>query len=330
MDPSSPLLEVRGLRVSFFVDGAELKAVDGVDLEIDAGQTLALVGESGCGKSVTALALLGLIDSPGRIVGGSVCFAGQELVGASEETLVGLRGNNIAMVFQEPMSALNPVLRVGDQVAEAMRVHRGLSRAAAREPAIALLAEVGIPSPAERYDVYPHQLSGGMRQRVMIAAALACEPRLIVADEPTTALDVTIQAQILELLRQLQRDRGMAILFITHDLGLLRRIADNVAVMYAGRIVEHRDTSSFLETPRHPYSRALLESVPAGQVGHRLRSIPGTVPDLANLPAGCAFFARCGRAEERCSQQRPPLLNQAACFIPFEEPLRLASDASDA
>jgi peptide/nickel transport system ATP-binding protein len=316
---TEPLLVISDLRVSFFMGAEERRAVDGASFELHAGRTLALVGESGCGKTVTALALLGLVDAPGRITGGSIRYDGIELAGAPEATLERLRGDRIAMVFQEPMSALNPVMRIGEQVAEPLLLHHGASRAEARGRALALLAEVGLPSPEERYDDYPHELSGGMRQRVMIAMALACEPKLIIADEPTTALDVTIQAQILALLRRLQAKHGTALLFITHDLGLLPRIADDVAVMYAGRIVERGTMARVLSAPRHPYARALLDSLPRGKPrGQRLRSIPGTVPEPGARRGGCAFAERCGFARERCSSEVPVLAEDVACFYPQE------------
>ena len=269
---ASPVLSVHDLVTAFHTDQGSLRAVDGVSFDVPRGQTVGVVGESGCGKSVTALSVLRLIPSPpGRIEGGSIVFEGRELSALSEREMRDIRGAQIAMIFQEPMTSLNPVYRVGDQVGESLRRHRGLSKAAARERAIELLRQVGIPAPEERVDDYPHALSGGMRQRVMIAMALACEPRLLIADEPTTALDVTIQAQILRLLRDLQRDTGMSVLMITHDLGVVAEVADQVVVMYAGRVVERAATEPLFATPRHPYTRGLLDSLPGGSASRQVR-----------------------------------------------------------
>ena len=298
-----PLLSVRDLRVWFFTDQGEAKAVDGVSFDVREGETLGIVGESGCGKTVTSLALLGLLpEPPARIMdGSSVRFRGQELVGADEKQLRALRGNEISMVFQEPMSSLNPVFSVGDQIGEALRLHRGMNRRAARAEAVRLLDEVGIPEPARRVDEYPHQLSGGMRQRVMIAMAISCGPKLLLADEPTTALDVTIQAQILELLAELRRTLGMAVLLITHDLGVVAEVCDRVAVMYAGQVVETGTVEDIFVRPAHPYTRGLLGSLPSvGGAGGRLVSIAGTVPSPLHWPEGCRFRARCGLAGDGC------------------------------
>jgi peptide/nickel transport system ATP-binding protein len=320
---SEPLLSVRDLAVSFRTDTGEYRAVDGISFDVPAGKTLALVGESGSGKSVTALSLLGLLPRPaGRVVGGSIRFMGQELANASERVLREVRGQGIGMVFQEPMTALNPVFRVGDQIMEAVRAHRRTPRAEARKRAIDLLARVGIPAPAERVDAYPHELSGGMRQRVMIAIALAGEPKLLIADEPTTALDVTIQAQILELLADLQRDLGMSILLITHDLGVVSEFSDEVVVMYAGKVAEQNATRELFLRPLHPYTLGLLASVPSykGNLGKaRLTAIPGLVPDLRALPRGCRFQDRCPRADDACRLAEPPLHpfaggSRAACI----------------
>ncbi len=300
---SEPLLSVRDLRAWFFTDQGIAKAVDGVSFEVREGETLGIVGESGCGKTVTSLALLGLLpEPPARLMdGSSVRFRGQELVGADEKQLRALRGNEISMVFQEPTSSLNPVFSVGDQIAETLRLHRGMDRRAARAEAVRLLGEVGIPEPARRVDEYPHQLSGGMRQRVMIAMAISCSPKLLIADEPTTALDVTIQAQILELLAELRRTLGMAVLLITHDLGVVAEVCDRVVVMYAGQVVETGTVEDIFVRPAHPYTRGLLGSLPSvGGAGGRLVSIAGTVPSPLHWPEGCRFRARCGLAGEGC------------------------------
>ena len=300
-----PLLAVRDLRAWFFTDQGVAKAVDGVSFDLREGETLGIVGESGCGKTVTSLAVLGLLPSPpARMMeDSSVRFRGQELVGAGEDRLRALRGNEISMVFQEPMSSLNPVYTAGDQIAEALRLHRGLSRKAARAEAVRLLDEVGIPEPGRRVDEYPHQLSGGMRQRVMIAMAIACAPKLLIADEPTTALDVTIQAQILELLAELRKAHGMAVMLITHDLGVVAEVCDRVVVMYAGQVVESGTVEDVFVRPAHPYTRGLLGSLPSvGQPGRRLVSIPGTVPSPLHWPEGCRFRARCAEAGEGCEQ----------------------------
>jgi oligopeptide/dipeptide ABC transporter ATP-binding protein len=303
-----PLLEVRDLRVSFFTPRGEVRAVDGVSFTIDEGETFGLVGESGCGKSVTALSLLRLLDGNGRIVGGDIVFAGRRLLALSEEEMRSLRGDQIAMVFQEPMTSLNPVFTVGYQIGEVLEVHRGMSRKQARAEAIELLRLVEIPEPERRVDAYPHQLSGGMRQRVMIAMALACRPRLLIADEPTTALDVTIQAQILDLLAHLQEQFGMAVLFVTHDLGIVAERARRVAVMYAGRIVEEAETATLFRNPLHPYTRGLLRSIPRlGMRVRRLAAIPGSVPDPLSLPSGCRFRDRCTYAVARCGEIDPQL-----------------------
>ncbi len=303
-----PLLEVRDLRVSFFTPRGEVRAVDGVSFTIDEGETFGLVGESGCGKSVTALSLLRLLDGSGRIVGGDIVFAGRTLLALSEEEMRSLRGDQIAMVFQEPMTSLNPVFTVGYQIGEVLEVHRGMSRKQARAEAIELLRLVEIPEPERRVDAYPHQLSGGMRQRVMIAMALACRPRLLIADEPTTALDVTIQAQILDLLAHLQEQFGMAVLFVTHDLGIVAERARRVAVMYAGRIVEEAETATLFRNPLHPYTRGLLRSIPRlGMRVRRLAAIPGSVPDPLALPSGCRFRDRCTYAVARCAEIDPQL-----------------------
>ena len=304
----APVLDVRDLAVSFALRGGPVAAVDGVSLSIAAGRTLGLVGESGCGKTATALAVMGLIDPPGRVTRGRVSLLGDALDGLSESAMRRMRGRRMAMVFQEPMTALNPVQRIGDQIAEAQIVHGVAGRRAAREAAAALIDRVGIPDAARRARDYPHRLSGGMRQRATVAMALAGDPALLIADEPTTALDVTVQAQILELLADLGRDRGMAMLFISHDLGAVSEIADDIAVMYAGRIVERGPTRAVLESPRHPYTSGLLATLPRlGRNPARLPAIPGNVPDLAALPPGCAFVDRCSRAVPECRRATPPL-----------------------
>jgi peptide/nickel transport system ATP-binding protein len=306
---SEPLLRVENLRTWFSSDAGTVRAVDGVSFHVEAGETVGIVGESGCGKTVTSLSIMGLIPRPpGRIVAGSsIRFRGRELTTLGEGELRRIRGNEIAMIFQEPMTSLNPVYTVGDQLREALRLHRGLGRRPAREAAIAALREVGIPEPADRFDAYPHQLSGGMRQRVMIAMALSCEPDLLIADEPTTALDVTIQAQILDILAEVRTRRGMAMLLITHDLGVVAEVCDRVLVMYAGQVVEAGTVEEIFHDPRHPYTRGLLDSLPRLEDrGRRLRPIEGTVPSPTAWPGGCRFQARCPVAFERC-HEAPPL-----------------------
>ena len=302
------LLSIRGLTTRFRTTEGVVHAVNGIDLDLTAGETLALVGESGCGKSVTASSILRLIPPPGEIAAGQILFEGNDLLAASEEEMRRIRGNRIAMVFQEPMTSLNPVFRIGRQIGEGLMLHRGLSRKEAREESARLLAEVGIPSPAARLDDYPHQLSGGMRQRVIIAMALACRPRLLIADEPTTALDVTIQAQILELIGRLRQENRMALLLITHDLGVVAEHAVRTMVMYAGRIVEEGPTAQLLENPLHPYTEGLLASLPQrSEPGTPLRTIPGHVPGLFEKPAGCGFCDRCPDRRWECSRETPQL-----------------------
>ena len=306
-----PLLEVTDLRTYFTTDAGVARAVDGVCLQVGSGETLGIVGESGCGKTVTALSVLGLIPSPpGEIVSGSsIRFNDEELLDVKPARLREIRGNEISMIFQEPMTSLNPVLTVGHQIEEVLRLHRGLSKREARAAGVALLAEVGIPEPDQRFDAYPHQMSGGMLQRVMIAIALSCEPRLLIADEPTTALDVTIQAQILDLLLSLQRKHGMALLLITHDLGVIAEVCDRVVVMYGGQIVEMGTTEEILTSPQHPYTQGLLASLPGiGDRDVRLNPIPGTVPSAVDWPGGCRFRDRCSFAWERCAESAPNLL----------------------
>jgi peptide/nickel transport system ATP-binding protein len=307
----APLLRVNGLVTTFRTELGVVRAVDEVSFDVPRGRTVALVGESGCGKSVTALSILRLIDSPpGRIEAGVIELEGRDLLRLSERAMQGIRGSVVSMIFQEPMTSLNPVYTVGWQIAEAVRLHRKKSRREARARAVELLQLVGMPEPETNVDAYPHQLSGGQRQRVMIAMALACEPKLLLADEPTTALDVTIQAQILALLRDLQRRFSMSLLLITHDLGVVAENAETVLVMYAGRIVEQAPVRDLFARPAHPYTRGLLDSIPrpGGPMGRRLRAIEGIVPDLRALPPGCRFADRCPMRVEQCNRQEPDLL----------------------
>jgi oligopeptide/dipeptide ABC transporter ATP-binding protein len=305
----APVLEVRDLRTHFVTDDGVVKAVDGVSFEVRAAETLGIVGESGCGKSVTSLSILRLIPQPpGKIVGGEIRFKGTNLLGLSDPEMRKIRGNDISMIFQEPMTSLNPVYTCGDQIMEAVILHQKVGRSEARTRAIEMLRLVGIPSPEQRVDEYPHQLSGGMRQRVMIAMALSCQPEVLIADEPTTALDVTIQAQILELLNRLQEEMGMAILLITHDLGVVAETCDRVAVMYAGQIVEYAVVDEIFHHPRMPYTAGLLGSIPKlGETHERLRVIPGNVPNPSEFPPGCKFHPRCPVAIEKCRVENPPL-----------------------
>jgi peptide/nickel transport system ATP-binding protein len=312
---AAPLLSVEELRTHFFTRDGVVRAVDGVSFTVARGETLAVVGESGCGKSVTSLSILRLIASPpGRIVGGRVMFEGRNLLELPVAEMRRIRGDAISMIFQEPMTSLNPVLTIGRQIAEVVMLHRGLPREAASRQALEALRGVHIPEPERRIRQYPHELSGGMRQRVMIAMALACEPRLLIADEPTTALDVTIQAQILDLLRELTRRTGAAIVLITHDLGVVAEMAQRVVVMYAGRKVEEARVEDLFARPRHPYTRGLLDSMPklkATTPGQRLVEIPGTVPSLMEPIPGCTFAPRCPLAAERCRRESPPLEEKA-------------------
>ncbi|WP_421226679.1 ABC transporter ATP-binding protein [Aeromonas jandaei] len=306
---SSPMLNVRDLEVTFTVDGDELKVLDGVSFSVAPGQTLGLVGESGCGKSVTALAIMGLLPRPhGRVVAGTIDFEGEDLLALPPEQMHRVRGNRISMIFQEPMTALNPVQTVGEQLMEVYRLHRpDYGKIQRKAAAIAMLQKVGLPEPERRFAVYPHNLSGGMRQRVMIAMALACEPDLLICDEPTTALDVTIQAQILDLMKGLQAETGMAILFITHDLGVVAELCDEVVVMYAGRAVEQADVYTLFANPRHPYTHGLLGAIPRldGQPKQLLNTIRGQVPALHEMLAGCRFANRCPHASDRCNREVP-------------------------
>ncbi len=310
MSGNGMLLDVRDISVTFYIsDSPPARAVENVSFRVDAGKTLAIVGESGCGKSVTGLTIMRLIPSPpGVIENGEVIFDDVNLLDLPESDMRKIRGSQIAMIFQEPMTSLNPVFTVGFQIAEAIHAHQKVSKQEARIRVIELLRRVQIPSPVERYDSYPHQLSGGMRQRVMIAMALACNSKLLIADEPTTALDVTIQAQILELLEELRRETGMALILITHDLGVVAQTADRIAVMYAGRIVEQSAVYELYDTPLHPYTRGLLKSIPSRNVGKdKLPVIPGTVPDASHKPPACHFHPRCPYARDVCKQQAPEL-----------------------
>jgi oligopeptide/dipeptide ABC transporter ATP-binding protein len=308
-----PLLDVLGLRAHFFTDDGVVKAVDGVDLRVARGETLGLVGESGCGKSVAMFSVMRLISEPGRIVGGRILFDGRDLAALTEREMQHVRGNRISMIFQQPLSSLNPVFRVGDQIGEVFQIHANVSKAEARARAVGMLRMVGIPDAERRARAYPHEISGGQAQRIMIAMALATEPELLIADEPTTALDVTIQAQILDLMRELRRRSNTAIIFITHDLGVVAEMAENVAVMYAGRIVEYADVETVFRRPCMPYTQGLLASVPVlGRQRSVLDVIPGTVPSLINLPPGCTFASRCTARVQHglslCTLAEPELL----------------------
>jgi oligopeptide/dipeptide ABC transporter ATP-binding protein len=321
MSEPDALLHVQGLRTHFFTNDGVVRAVDGVDLSVRQGETLGLVGESGCGKSITALTVMRLLSRPGRAVAGRVIFNGRNLLELSEEEMEDVRGNDIAMIFQEPMTSLNPVFRVGDQIGEALQRHLGVSRDEAGDRVVDLFTTVGIPSPERRVREYPHQMSGGMRQRVMIAMALACKPKLLIADEPTTALDVTIQAQILELIKELKRTQNMAVIMITHDLGVIAEVAQNVAVMYAGKIVERAPVEELFASPQHPYTQGLLGSIPSpDKLGRRLDVIRGVVPHPLNLPPGCTFAPRCPHRMDVCDTAFPALdptgpNHDVACYL---------------
>ena len=303
---SEKLLEIDNLSVCFHLPEGVARAVDRLSLNIAKGETLGLVGESGCGKSVTSMSIMGLIASPpGRIESGRILFQGKNLLELNRENLRRIRGKEISMIFQEPMTSLNPLYRIGNQLEEPLRQHSKIAKGLARKRAVELLDHVGIPDPDKRVDSFPHELSGGMKQRVMIAMALACKPKLLIADEPTTALDVTIQAQVLRLMSDLQKETGMAILLITHDMGIVNQMADDIAIMYAGRIVEQGTVRDIFRRPKHPYTRGLLASLPGGTPGARLKAIEGTVPRLGQLPPGCAFAPRCPDRMARCDEAPP-------------------------
>lgn len=310
MKNNNLLLDVRGLKTYFYTSDGVVPAVDGVDFIMREGQTLGLVGESGCGKSVTALSVMRLIAPPGKIVAGEIYFQGQNLLALKDDAMYNIRGNKISMIFQEPMTSLNPVFTIGDQITEAILIHQGVDKATARDRTIEMLKMVGIPNADTRFKSYPHELSGGMRQRVMIAMALSCNPQLLIADEPTTALDVTIQAQILELMRDLKERIGLSIMLITHDLGVIAEMAQEVAVMYVGRIVEQADVVTLYKSPKHPYTQGLLSSIPtlATHRDQRLTVIKGSVPNLYALPPGCPFAPRCPHVFDRCRKEYPELL----------------------
>ncbi|MBK7452015.1 MAG: ABC transporter ATP-binding protein [Anaerolineales bacterium] len=316
MTDQKTLLEVKNLKTYFFTEDGDVRSVDGVDFKIYPGEVLGIVGESGCGKSVTSLSIMRLISKPGKIVDGEIIFDGKDLVKATEEEMRQVRGNRISMIFQQPQSALNPVFRAGDQISEVLNIHQDFGKEAGRERAVELLKLVGIPEPERRADAFPHELSGGMSQRVMIAMALACVPDLLIADEPTTALDVTIQAQILDLMRDMRKQLGSAMMLITHDLGVIAEMANRVVVMYAGEIVEESPVASLFDKPHHPYTQGLIGSIPVlGARRERLDVIPGNVPNLINLPQGCRFAPRCrARVENKlsiCTEQHPSLIEVA-------------------
>ncbi len=313
-ETQTPLLEVRNLKTYFYTESGVVRAVDGVDFVVNPGEVLGIVGESGCGKSVTSLSIMRLIGQPGKIIEGEVLFNGTNLLDLPESEMIKVRGNSISMIFQQPQSALNPVFRAGEQIGEVLNIHQDLGREAGRTRAIELLKMVGIPDPEQRADSYPHQLSGGQAQRVMIAMALACVPDLLIADEPTTALDVTIQAQILDLMRSLRENIGTAIILITHDLGVIAEMCERVAVMYAGQIVEQTAVKTLFKQPLHPYTQGLIGSIPVlGKLKERLDVIPGSVPNLINMPAGCRFASRCrARVEHNltiCTEKEPDLVD---------------------
>ena len=294
MNNNKPLLEVKGLKTYFYTEDGVVRAVDGVNFEVYPGEVLGLVGESGCGKSVTSLSIMRLISKPGKVDAGEILLDGENLLDLSEEEMTKVRGNRISMIFQQPQTALNPVFKVGDQLAEVLNVHQDMGKEAGWKRAIALLKMVGVPDPERRVEAFPHELSGGMAQRVMIAMALACVPELLIADEPTTALDVTIQAQILDLMRDMRKEMGTSVILITHDLGVVAEMAERVAVMYAGEIVEQTDVNSLFDEPLHPYTQGLIGSIPVlGEIKEKLDVIPGSVPNLVNLPPGCRFAPRC-------------------------------------
>ena len=303
MNNNKPLLEVKGLKTYFYTEDGVVRAVDGVNFDVYPGEVLSIVGESGCGKSVTSLSIMRLISKPGKIDAGEILLDGENLLDLSEEEMSKVRGNRISMIFQQPQTALNPVFKVGDQLAEVLNVHQDMGKDAGWRRAVALLKMVGVPDPERRVEAYPHELSGGMAQRVMIAMALACVPEVLIADEPTTALDVTIQAQILDLMRDMRREMGTSVILITHDLGVVAEMAERVAVMYAGEIVEQTDVNTLFDEPLHPYTQGLMGSIPVlGEIKNKLDVIPGSVPNLVNLPPGCRFAPRCqARVKYNCA-----------------------------
>ncbi len=324
---SEILLEVQNLRTRYITDDGTIFPVDDISFRVKKGQTLGIVGESGCGKSQTALSIMGLIQSPGKIVSGDVVFKGESLLKKTDAQMRDILGNQMAMIFQEPMTSLNPVYTIGNQVEESIQLHQSnLSKTEMKQKAIDMLKLVGIPAPEKRYDEYPHQLSGGMRQRVMIAMAMSCNPQLLIADEPTTALDVTIQAQILDLMRKVQKEFQAGMILITHDLGVVAEMCQDVLVMYAGKVVEYGTVEDIFYRPKHPYTRGLLDSIPHFETGHRLtqlNTIPGLVPNLYKLPAGCRFLDRCKFATDECRAREPNLENlrgvhRVACFNPIK------------
>ncbi len=329
-----PLLEIEDLHVEFPSHGGVLHAVEGVSLTLDEGEVLGIVGESGSGKSVTMLALMGLVAAPGRVRARKLAFAGRDLLHASDRERREIVGKDVAMIFQEPTTSLNPCFTIGFQLAETLKLHLGMDGKAARKRSVDLLEQVGIPAAATRLDEFPHQMSGGMNQRVMIAMAIACNPKLLIADEPTTALDVTIQAQILDLLRDLQRERGMALVLVTHNMGVVADMARRVAVMYAGQVMEEREADDLFGMPQHPYTDALLAAMPERSTGHaRLATIPGIVPGLYDRPSGCLFAPRCAYATRRCLEDRPALRRWQAgdvrCHYPMGDPARDAERTRD-
>ncbi|MBS4190170.1 ABC transporter ATP-binding protein [Bacillus sp. FJAT-49705] len=328
---NNKLLEISNLKTFFFVDDGQVPAVNGVDLYIYEEETLGVVGESGCGKSVTSLSVMGLLGhTPGRIVDGAIRFKGKDLLSLSEKEMREVRGNEIAMIFQEPMTSLNPVYTIGEQIGEAVKLHLKYDKKKTTEHVINMLKLVGIPRAEEIINEFPHQLSGGMRQRIMIAMAMSCNPTLLIADEPTTALDVTIQAQILELMKKLKKEKGTAIMLITHDLGVVAEMCDRVVVMYAGKVVEEAEVIEIFENPKHPYTKGLLNSIPKlGQKMNRLDSIPGNVPTPANMPVGCKFAPRCSQVMEICKEEDPDLMlvakeHKCRCFLYQNEMAREA------
>jgi oligopeptide/dipeptide ABC transporter ATP-binding protein len=325
MTKAETLLQVKGLKTHFFTEDGVVRSVDGVDFDVKRGEIFGVVGESGCGKSVTSFSIMRLVGQPGKIIEGQIIFDGENLLELTEAEMVKMRGNRLSMIFQQPTSCLNPVFRVGDQIAEVLQIHQHLGREEATQRAIQLLRQVGVPAPEKRIQSFPHELSGGMAQRVMIAMALACSPELLIADEPTTALDVTIQAQILDLMLKLRNETGSAVILITHDLGVIAEMCDRVVVMYAGRVVEQTDVKTLFSKPLHPYTQGLLGAIPImGEIKERLEVIPGSVPNLINPPTGCKFAPRCKVREEtgctKCTEEDPPLVelvpgHQVRCWV---------------